>query len=157
MSVDLIYSFCEDEVIKPVYCVLDDEDDGSVKEAGVWVTDGLNFSFHTMEDLEKVIKALQGLRRHVKKHMMVTGKDWVPTSMYGCTQNVDVRFYDVQYAEINVQQNGEGSTYFEALSLADRKDGNLNGVTLYFPHGQKDTVKKFAEEILNEAQKGEDD
>jgi hypothetical protein len=149
-------SFCRGELYgKATYCIHEDED--AVEAASVWMTDKLNLSFSTMEDLETAIKRLQGLRSKVKKHLEATGKNWIPSSVYECEQCVDVGIHGVPYMKTCMVTRGKGHDYFEALTMAERQDGRMNDVAFYFPHGQKGTVEKFALEILEEVRRMEDD
>jgi Mor family transcriptional regulator len=149
-------SFCRGELYgKATYGIHEDED--AVEAASVWMTDKLNLSFSTMEDLETAIKSLQGLRSKVQKHLKDTGRQWTPSSLYDKAQNVDVSVHKATYYETEMRENGKGASYFEALTMAERQDERMNDVTFYFPHGQKGVIKKFAREILGEVNRREGD
>lgn len=154
MNINIIYTFCDGELAEsPIHII--HEDNNTINRASIWLSNHLNLSFQTMDDLDRTIKDLQDLRDDISNHMEITEKQWVPALEYPCNQIVNVSVHEVQQGEIDPAIIGAHDSYdaFDVLRITSL-DSEINRLLLFFPSGQTGMIKEFAKNILGKYEEG---
>lgn len=150
MRISIMYKTEVGGIREPLYNIMDDNK--NITHFSTWLTNNLCLSFSSLEDLDKAIDNLQGLKTEVVNRMVTRGETFVPSD-YQCKDEpvIDISVYmDVESDKyrINVDTVDGYSNQLDVISFSKNNGFTYQTLELFIEAGGSIDI---GQRILTEA------